>query len=93
MAKRPAANQNSKVWLTRMLRTFRVIMTHGEAFQDDAVNAIMALTALMVPSPLSLSVALPIGSAIYHDHFVERLTAVAHFFDSWAFPRSSQDFH
>jgi len=47
---------------------------------DDAVNATMALTALMVPSPLSLSVALPIGSAIYHHHFVERLTAIAHFF-------------
>jgi hypothetical protein len=53
----------------------------------------MALTALMVPSPLSLSVALPIGSDICHHHFVERLTAVAHFFALWAFPRSSQYFH
>jgi len=53
----------------------------------------MALTALMVPSPLSLSVALPIGSAICHYHFVERLTAVVHFSASWAFPRSSQYFH
>jgi hypothetical protein len=65
--------------------------------RDGAVNAKMALTALMVPSPISLSVvALPIGTAIMPPAFCRTLDRRRAFFCFMCFPpalHSSQYFH
>jgi hypothetical protein len=54
--------------------------------RDGAVNANMALTALMVPSPISRSVALPIGSAIMPPAFCRTLDRRRAFFRFMCFP-------
>jgi hypothetical protein len=59
---------------------------------DDAVNADAALTASMVPSPIALQSPCRLEALFCHAHFVERLTAVAHFFVPRAYPRFSQYF-
>jgi hypothetical protein len=64
---------------------------HG-AFQDDAVNASTALAAPMVPSPIAFQSPCRLEALLCHAHFVERLTAVAHFFVPGACPRFPQYF-